>query len=129
MMNDVKIPKKANFVADSMKPIISKIINKKQNRPRPPSVHRYFIRCDFIKPQIKKSRKKPEKCSPNNAPETERNVCPNIFAVVTFLFSDRQINLQSNQKREKRDGDNGRLQHNSNYKTHRKKNLVDCDEC
>src|SRR5687768_12042908 len=81
MMYDVKIPEKPRFVADAMKPVIAKIIGKKQNQPRPPSVHRHLKRCIFINPNICQTIKQSEDQPETDAPETERDIRPGIFTI------------------------------------------------
>src|SRR5688572_21198829 len=121
-MDDVKIPEKANFVADAVKPVISEIIREKQNPPRPPGVHRHLKRRQIlINSLVKKDLKKTENKPESDAPETERDIRPNILTVVIFFVPNREISFNRNHQREKRNGNFSRFQHN--FQKHIMRNL------
>ena len=108
MMNDVKIPEKANFVADAVKPVISEIVGKQQNRPRPPNVQRHFERRKFVNRKIKNARHQTEQTAPDDARKTDKNVIPGVFKVkICPIFTNDEISLQCDQKRENGNGDDG----------------------
>lgn len=110
MMNDVKIPEKPHFVADAMKPVIKKIVRKKQNRPRPPGRHRNLKERDvLINKLVKKDLNDRKNKTERNAAETERDIRPNIFSVVFFLVTHCEKRLDGDQQSENRNGDDSRF--------------------
>jgi len=112
VMNDVKVPEKARFVADAVKPVIKKIVGKKQNHPSPPNIHRQMKqRKVLINSFVKKSLNNRENRPERHASKSERDVRPNIFAIIIFLVPYGKKNFNRNHQREKRNGDKGWFQH------------------
>lgn len=110
MMNDVKIPEKPHFVADAMKPVIKKIVRKKQNRPRPNARHRNLEQRDILIDElVKKDLNDRKNKTERDAAETERDICPNILSVVFFLMTHREKRLDGDQQSENRNGNNSRF--------------------
>jgi len=49
MMDDMKIPEKARLMADPVKPVINKIVDKEQDHPGPPFVSWKFKGSESVK--------------------------------------------------------------------------------
>src|SRR5688500_7172612 len=103
MMHDVEIPEKSRLVADAVKPVITKIIGKKQNQPRPPGIHRHLKRRVFVNPEIGQTVEQTENKTETDAPETERDIRPGIFPVdFRLILPVDQPRLYGDQQRENR---------------------------
>lgn len=117
MVNDVEVPEQPGFMADTVEPIVSEVVDEKENGPRPPCISWKLIRGEGVRERIERTDEDTEKSTESHADETYQNVVPRIAGEVRRGVTPSRVpGLYRDQRREDgyRNDDGIELQHNEN---------------